>query len=166
MEAAEPSRVRHRVVGVAGRASQPKSGYESTCAEADCIRAVSAYEAAAEILAAPTLCLVVDLGLLGGADLRLLKIARRMELPVFGTGKLPAGMQAEDLAGVTLVARDSLGEAIAKLVRSIEGQYIPVEPNPQGPANEETTETSEAATDSPQSLLSSEELSALLEDED
>ena len=108
---------------------------------------------------------MIDLSLLGGADLRLLKIARQMELPVFGTGNLPAGMQAEDLAGVTLIARDELGEALTKLVRSVEGQYIPVEPNPQGPANEETTETSEAATDSPQTLLSSEELSALLEDE-
>ena len=84
-------------------------------AEVACVRAASAYEAAAEILAAPAAMLVVDLPSLGKRNARLVEIARQMGLEIVGVGRLPAGMEAAQLAGVRLMGRDELDQAIQAL---------------------------------------------------
>ena len=72
----------------------------------------TAYEAAAEILTAPAAALVLDLRLLGPRHARLLEIAREKRLEMLAVGALAAGMTAEDLSGVRLVARDDLPAAL------------------------------------------------------
>ena len=76
----------------------------------------SAYEAAAEILAAPAAVLVIDLGLVRPRDGRLVEIARQMAVEVLATGPLPAGLSADELSGVRLVAERDLPEAIEAVV--------------------------------------------------
>lgn len=81
-------------------------------------RTESGYEAAAELLAAPAAALVVDLRLLAGKHLRLLEIARSLDVEVLAVGSLPIGMTAEDLSGVRLIARRDLPGLLQALARS------------------------------------------------
>jgi hypothetical protein len=150
-----------------------------------CIRVSSPYEAAAEILAAPTLGLVVDLGVLSTRHLRLLEITRRMEVEILAFGNLPAGMNTEQLSGVRLISRGELGNALRRLIQAEERQSASPAP-PEPPALERsleealgkyyaespqpTSQEKDAASGSlhpstPQDLLTPEELSALLENE-
>lgn len=76
----------------------------------------SAYEAAAELLAAPAAALVVDLSALPARHLRLLQVAREAEAQVLAVGELPAGVDSGQLAGVQLVARRELPLALRQLV--------------------------------------------------
>lgn len=97
-------------------------------------RVTSGYEAAAELLAAPTAALVVDLGLLGGKHLGLIEIARSLAVEVFAVGALPIGMTAEDLSGVRLIARCDLPGALGALDQEPSPQPIdaaPAEPQPE-----------------------------------
>lgn len=82
-----------------------------------CIRVASPYEAAAEILAAPTAALVVDLRLVAGRHLRLLEIARQMEVELLAVGAVPPGLTSEDLSGVRLTARADLPAVLARLAQ-------------------------------------------------
>ena len=158
-------------------------------AGAVCVYVSSAYEAAAEMLAAPAVTLVIDLGLLTTRHLKLLEIARRMELEVLAVGTAAVGMSAEDLSGVRLVSREDLAEAAGRL---IEANGAPVAAAPQAateppeppqvqPAGETESEPSKplppkdvepAEPDAGQylpqqveDLLTPEEISALLENE-
>ena len=83
----------------------------------ECVRAAGSYEAAAELLAAPAAALVVDLWRLTGRHIRLLEIARRMEVEVLAVGAIPAGLTSEDLSGVRLTAKADVPKALGRLVR-------------------------------------------------
>ena len=83
-----------------------------------CIRISSCFEAAAEALAAPALALVIDLGLLGSRQLRLLEIARRMELEVLAFGNMPAGLSTAELSRVRLISCRDLAQAVRRLAEA------------------------------------------------
>ena len=74
----------------------------------------SAYEAAADILSAPTVALVVDLRSLSRRHVRLLDIAHQMGCEVLAAGTVPAGMNTSDLHDVRLVAPGQLSEVLAQ----------------------------------------------------
>jgi len=88
----------------------------------------SGYEAASELLAAPTTALVIDLRLLAGRHLRLLEIARDLDVEIFAVGSLPIGMTAEDLSGVRLIARRDLPQAVGALAPAPRPAPAPAEP--------------------------------------
>ena len=71
---------------------------------AQCVRAASGYEAAAEILSAPTAALVVDLRILNRGHIRLLEVARQMDTEVLAVGAvLVAAAAALAVAGTPVV---------------------------------------------------------------
>lgn len=159
----------------------------------ECVRVASAYEAAAEILAASTGVLVVDLRLVRGGHLRLLEIARRMNVEVLAVGTVPPDLTSEDLSGVRMMARADLPEAMQRLAKPPASK--PVEQLARGSTEDfdeedvadllddvPAVENVEAQPDNqeakaadkdlksgeakrPLELLSPEELAALLEDE-
>lgn len=108
----------------AGRHSDSASAGEAAGAGLEFIRVGSAYEAAAELVAAahappngPVLALVVDLRLLSHRHLRLLQIARQGGAEVLAVGGIPPGLTAEDLSGVRLLARAELPAMLRKLAQ-------------------------------------------------
>ena len=149
----------------------------------DLIRVGSAYEAVAEMLCEPAAGFVIDLRLLGTGGLGALEIARQRGVEMLATGMVPSGLTAEDLSGVRLLARRDLPVAVRDLaalpvsppVEPAEGTYVPeplevspVEPPVVGPPRR--IEPREGAPDEPaaapgaaQSILTPEELTALLE---
>ena len=157
----------------------------------DLIRVGSAYEAVAEMLCEPAAGFVIDLRLLGTGGLGSLEIARQRGVEMLATGMVPSGLTAEDLSGVRLLARRDLPVAVRDLaalpvlppVESPEGTYVPeplavssprrteppvVSPDPVGiePLVVSPVEPPERAPDKPgaaQSILTPEELTALLE---
>lgn len=157
------------------------------------VTCISAYEAAAEILAAPASALVVDLGDLLPRHMGLLDLARRrgLEMFAFGSGQLP--LSAEDLNGLRLVSLSELPMALECLLPSPPAR--PAELDPPGKCAEATLapaksqpdelveidslqvavqwnapppqpDTPQARPELPSALLSPEELSALLEDQE
>jgi hypothetical protein len=76
-----------------------------------------AYEAAAELLAAPSAALVLDLGLLWPRHFGLLRVAREMGAEMLAFGTAVAGVDSEQLTGVRLVSRARLPERLAELAR-------------------------------------------------
>ncbi len=100
----------------------------------ECVRVASAYEATAEILAASTGVLVVDLRLVRGRHLRLLEIARRMNVEVLAVGTVPPDLTSEDLSGVRMMARADLPEAMQRLAKPPEAAGAPAAVEP--PATE------------------------------
>ncbi len=106
-----------RVVILAREAVDHVAGAETVCVS-------GAYEAAAELLAAREshagrLALVIDLGLLWPRHLGLLQVARNLRAEMLAFGTAVAGLDAEQLAGLRLVSRASLAEA---LVQFVDGQ--------------------------------------------
>ena len=91
-------------------------GHSSLPDSLQLVQVSSAYEAAAEVLCAPSLALVIELGALTRRHLGLLEVARGLDLEMIGVGALPAGMSAADLSGVRLVAAEALGESLRRLV--------------------------------------------------
>jgi len=85
-----------------------------------CVRVVTAYEAAAEILAAPTAALVIDLRMLTPRHVRLVALARRMEVEMLGFGPLPRNLSSDDLSGVRLVSREQLPAVLRQLTQASE----------------------------------------------
>lgn len=75
----------------------------------------SAYEAAAEILVGSADALVLDLRSLSGRSLRLLEVARQSNVEILGIGAVPAGIDADQLSGLRLVALHDLPAALGKL---------------------------------------------------
>jgi hypothetical protein len=113
-----------RVVVLARQAIDRVAGAETVCVS-------GAYEAAAELLAArqagaAPLALVVDLGLLWPRHLGLLQVARKLEAEMLAFGTAVAGLDAEQLAGLRLVSRASLPEALAQFARR-QGQPVHAE---------------------------------------
>ena len=104
-----------RVVVLARQAIDHVAGTEMVCVS-------GAYEAAAELLAARAagaapLALVVDLGLLWPRHLGLLQVARKLRAEMLAFGTAAAGLDAEPLAGLRLVSRAALPEALAQFAR-------------------------------------------------
>ena len=102
------------------------------------VRVDSPYEAAAEVLSAPAVALVVDLRLLTPRHLRLLAVARRMEVEMLAVGALQMGMTADDLSGVRLTSRSELRESVETLIRPTEpappvSDEVKAEPPPDAP---------------------------------
>lgn len=85
----------------------------------------SAYQAAGEVLAGPVVAIVIDLRLLTPRHLRLVKIAREMDIEMLAVGSLPPDMSSDDLSSVRLVSRDGLSDTLKKLCAKAEQ---PVEP--------------------------------------
>ncbi|MFB3894502.1 MAG: hypothetical protein ACE15C_21075 [Phycisphaerae bacterium] len=104
-----------------------------------CVAVACAYEAAAEILAAPTLALVVDLRALARRHLRLLEIARHLGVEILASGPLPAGMNAGDLGGVRLIALADLPAELGRLAAA-EPRPVPA-PTLAVPEGEPSQET-------------------------
>ncbi|MBS3734583.1 MAG: hypothetical protein KGY99_06605 [Phycisphaerae bacterium] len=123
---------------------------------AEVVATPSGYEAAAELLAAPASALVVDLPLLGRRHLALLGLAQRLGAELLGVGELPAGLSADELAGVRLTAPAKLGEALRAVVAGPaeqpvvrdEGVYAP-QPAPTPPEHAEAGVAADAAADGP-----------------
>jgi hypothetical protein len=82
------------------------------------IPASSSYEAAAEILSAPTVALVVDLTILSKGHLKLLDVARQMATEVLAIGAIPTGLTSEELSGVRLVSKADLPAALRALTET------------------------------------------------
>jgi hypothetical protein len=89
----------------------------------ECVPVASPYEAAAEMIAAPAMAIVIDLRLMAPRHLRLLQIARQRGAEVLGVGGIPAGLTAEDLGGVRLIARADLKAALQAVLKAREGRY-------------------------------------------
>jgi hypothetical protein len=103
------------VVILARQAIDHIAGAETVCVS-------GAYEAAAELLAAREagagrLALVVDLGLLWPRHLGLLEVARKLDAEMLAFGTAVAGLDAEQLAGLRLVSRAALAEALAQFAQ-------------------------------------------------
>ncbi len=145
-----------------------------------CIRVTTAYEAAAEILAAPTSALLVDLRCLSQRHLRLLEIARDMDVEMLAVGTLPTALTAEQLNGVKLIAMKSLPAELARICSvTLEAGAVemPARPPVKVPAvvAAPTVELKPAKRPAParasqtaetiEGVLSSEEIAALLGDE-
>jgi len=79
------------------------------------IVADSPYEAAAEILCAPTAGIVVDLAILSKGHKKLLDVARGMGTEVLAVGAIPGGLTSEDLSGVRLISKADLNDALHRL---------------------------------------------------
>ena len=158
--------------------------------EAECVLVASPYEAAAELIAAGATAFVIDLRLMGPRHLRLLQIARERGVEMLAVGGIPAGLTAEDLSGIRLLARADLKAAMEKLLQDRQGRYEPAAPpggkqasavpasapvqRPAAPqsdgekARKKEAPAPEAAARTPaqglRSILSAEELAALMED--
>ena len=147
--------------------------------EAEGMRIVSvpsAFEAAAEILMEPAAALLIDFRAMGRQDIRLLQIARRMDVPLLGIGTLPGPFSTDELSGVRLVSREDLPAALARIAAE---QLAPAKPTVRlTPAKKPKPLTTAPGRPQDQSqptepnnapagggLLTPEELSALLEDE-
>jgi len=153
----------------------------------------SPYEAAAELLEDHPAALVIDLRRLTPSDLPLVEMARQRNVEVLAVGVLPLGVATADLSGVRLAARDHLAALLESPVcddtdttepqsgsldaADSESKSRPIAGGPQGqtepssgrapvPIRESARRTDDAPRgDRPNDLLTSEELTALLEDE-
>jgi len=72
------------------------------------VRADGGYEAAAELLAQPTMALLIDLSRLTSLHSKLLHVARQLGVEVLGVGAFPPGLSASDLSGMRLISLDDL----------------------------------------------------------
>jgi len=174
---------------------------EDSTSKCRCLRVTSPYEAAAELLAEPTIAMVIDLRCLTPGDLPLIEMARQRGLEVLAVGAVPLGITTTDLSGVRLAARDHLSSLLEGLAASaLSGRQVPVSSQAAGGESPELSslaqsirkvsrgsrkaqkapDTAPKATDapaptpkaaneppgdSPDELLTSAELAALLEDE-
>lgn len=81
-----------------------------------CLRLTSPYEAAAEVLAGEVGAIVLDLRVLTARNLRLLDLARQRRVEVLAVGSMSAGLSAENLSGVRLVAMRDLADVLRGLL--------------------------------------------------
>ncbi len=182
MDAGRTSSLRRRVVVLVRNGALADLGLEeSELSQLECVCVAGAYEVAAEVLAAPTDAVVLDMSLLTSAQVGLLEVVRTMDIPILAFGTLRSGLGAEQLREVRLISRDDLRQALSELV-SVErveapsaaeaedltpqelGEYH-VESAPASPVEKKDTVTPKEAPSIPADLLTPEELSALLEDE-
>lgn len=128
-----------------------------------CTRVSGPYEAAAEIMAQTPAALVIDLRGFSASHVRLVDLARREGTETLAVGSLPRDVGADELSGVRLVSRRDLTWALRRLVafgvRAEETNRADGLGSVSRPAEADTPQ-------SPQDLLTSDEITALLEDED
>lgn len=177
-----------RVVALVGETPVPGLGEGELCAEGvRVVRVGGAYEAAAELLAAPAAALVVDLRLLLPRHVRLLEVARGLEAAILAVGVVPAGLDAETLRGVTFLSPGELPEAMGRAAELRERAGVALRPAGERPATHAAPEPAEAGQFRPEpaesqpaeapnpgpdgdpprpgNVLTPEEISALLENE-
>jgi len=106
-----------RVVVLSAEVRRIEAELKDSPAGLQCVRVATAYEAAAELLAEPAAALVIDLRRLAGRHLRLVQVARQMDVEMLAFGTLPAGMSTEELNGVRLVSRAELPAELERLTR-------------------------------------------------
>ncbi|KPK78951.1 MAG: hypothetical protein AMJ81_14250, partial [Phycisphaerae bacterium SM23_33] len=85
-------------------------------AQVELVRVNSGYEAAAEMLAAPTSALLVDLGRITPAHVALLRLAGQLAVPVVAFGAVSAELRADTLARTRLVAPERAGDSLAEVL--------------------------------------------------
>ncbi len=83
-----------------------------------CASVTTPYEAAAELLTAPTVALVIDLRLLATRHVGLLDVARSLAVEILAIGSLHTSMSADDLNQVRLIARVDLPAALVTIARA------------------------------------------------
>ncbi len=143
------------------------------------IRVENPYQAAAEILAEPTEALVIDFRLLTSQHLRLIKIANELDIAILGVGALPVNISSDELSGVQLIGTDDLADTLSRIAGQAGQDQLqlaePVRPvkltpaklpgktvdQPDPPAEDQSFF---AKANRPSDLLTSEELTSLLED--
>ncbi len=127
--------------------------------EVECVFVSSPYEAAAELLVAPTAALVADLRWLRGRHLRLLEIARQMGAEVMAVGTVPMSVTSEDLSGVRLIARSQLPELLVHLAGTYQAvpPTVPLQPQSKTP-EAPRPEPSEPQAEDPHEQLARESL--------
>jgi len=162
------------------------------CADGDefqSLRVTSPYEAAAELFEDHPAALVIDLRCLTPGDLPLIETARRLGVEVLVVGAVPLGVTTADLSGARLARREHLAALLAAAVAEIPSdesadvsdsasmsRWVGAAPRPESSGraaipvkDSDRSSESQAADasggDSPGDLLTSEELTALLEDE-
>ncbi len=140
------------------------------------IRVESPYQGAAEILAEPTEAMVVDFRLLSVQHLRLIEIARELGVAILGVGALPVNISSDELSGVQLVGRGDLADALSRITAEASSAGTaparPVKLTPAKLPSRPGVEPDQPSKDQsffgkasrPSNLLTSEELTSLLED--
>lgn len=118
------------------------------------VRVSSAYEAAAEILAAPAVALVIDLRALGRRHLRLFEVAREAGVEMLVAGTVPAGMGTDVFSGARLLGRGDLPAAIQRIMA--EGGEAPEARDTAGPGEASEHERPEQVTLAPAKSSSAE----------
>ncbi len=121
----------------------------------------TAYEVAAELLSGQVDVLAVDLRLLKADHAGLLDIARSRGVELLGAGPLPWGVSSEHLAGMKLLARAELADAILAAVGPGRAA-APAGTKEAQPIGQVGTYEKQPVTEEP--LLTPEELAALLGD--
>jgi len=91
------------------------SDWRSQAPDLQWIPVSSSYEAAAEILSAPTEAIVVDLTILSKGHMKLLDVARQMGTEVLAVGAIPTGLTSEDLSGVRMISKAGLTDMLRRL---------------------------------------------------
>ena len=80
------------------------------------VRTASGYEAAVEILKAPTAALAADLACIPSAHVRLLDVAARMDVPVVLFGTVSAAIPQAALQGLRLANQAELAQVLRELL--------------------------------------------------
>jgi len=105
----------------------------------------SGYEALAELLAAPSAALIVELSLLSPRHVRLLEAARGRRIEVLGLGAPHPNVRIEALSGVRLVSPDDL---LATLAALVDKEATAPEVDAEDPDDAEPIDDAEQAEDS------------------
>ena len=135
----------------------------------ECVRVATGYEAAAELLAAPTGALVVDLRAMPSRHLPLLRLARAEGVRVLALGPAPRGPADDDLGGAERVAREDAPFVLRRtLVAPPAGRAEPSADADERPAagkyvpDARTPDKDASPAASSEGILTAEELEALL----
>lgn len=102
-------------------------------ASVEAVQVDSAYEAAAEILAAPVAALVIDFRAAAAPGAALLGVARQMDVPMLGVGAVPTGLTIDDLSGLRLISRAELPAELERIAAAAQapardpGVYLPAD---------------------------------------
>lgn len=137
----------------------------------------SGYEAAAELLVAPTSALLVDLGRISPPHKSLLAMADKLAVPIVAFGTVSATLDGDPPAHMHLVTRESAVQTLTDLLAAgplepLQAEYVPAPVATGGPARQDQPPTPPAGATKPadrptrtSELLTEEELKALLENQ-
>lgn len=97
---------------------------ETFCADlagVSCVRVTGPYEATAELLAGPTLAVVIDLRALAPRHARLVEIAQQLGAEAIGCGKMSAALSAAPISGLRLLDTRHVPAEIERLLEQAGG---------------------------------------------